>query len=470
MPYRDLREYLARLDETGNLWRIKTEVDKDWEIAAVARRAFQKVPEERRKAFLFEKVKGFPTAVCGGTLGASRAVYALSLETAVDKIQEKWDEARKKPLPPVQAKEASCKENVLKGDRIDLLKFPVPVWTVGQDPGPYLTAPLVCSYDSESRIRNIGTYRVQIKSSRRIGLFVNEYQDLRRTVTKNERRGIPTPVAVVVGTEPTTALVSVSKAAYDVDEFALAGGLRGAPLEIVRCETNDVEVPATAELVIEGKIMPGEREHEGPFGEYTGYMGPAGDAYVIDVECVTHRHNPIHHTFISQMPPSESSLIRGYGREAGIMRHLKQLGIPVVDVHLPHEGGAAAILAISLKKDHPAQPMHAMWAAWCVYPSLGKTTVVVDDDIDIRDMFELQWAMSFRVQPAKDVQIVPVSPVLALDPSIAPEEVPQHVKGKMTASKIAIDATKKHDYPALALPPKEHLLRVDEKWEAYGLE
>ena len=470
MPYRDLREYLARLDETGNLWKIKTEVDKDWEIAAVARKAFQRVPEERRKAFLFENVKGFPTMVCGGTLGASRAVYALSLETTIDKIQEKWDQARKNALPPVQAKEAPCKENILKGDKIDLLKFPVPIWTVGEDPGPYLTAPQVCSYDSDSKIRNIGTYRVQIKSSRRIGVFVNEFQDLRRTVTKNEQKGIPTPIAVVVGTEPTTALVSVSKAAYDVDEFAQAGGLRGAPVEIVRCETNDVDVPATSELVIEGKIMPGVREHEGPFGEYTGYMGPAGNAYVVEVECITHRDNPIHHTFISQMPPSESSLIRGYGREAGIIRHLKQLGIPVVDVHLPHEGGAAAILAISIKKDHPAQPMHAMWAAWCVYPSLGKFTVVVDDDIDVRDMFELQWAMSFRVQPAKDVQIVPVSPVVPLDPSIAPREVRQHAKQRMTSSKIAIDATKKHEYPALALPPKKDLLKVDEKWQTYGLD
>jgi len=114
--------------------------------------------------------------------------------------------------------------------------------------------------------------------------------------------------------------------------------------------------------------------------------------------------------------------------------------------------------------------MHAMWAAWCVYPSMGKITVVVDDDIDVRDMFELQWAMSFRVQPAKDVQIVPVSPVVPLDPSIAPQEIPQHARGRMTSSKIAIDATKKHEYPALALPPKEHLLRVDEKWEAYGLD
>jgi len=470
LPYRDLREYLTRLEETGNLWKIKAEVDKDWEIAAVARRVFQKVPEERRKGLLFENVKGFKTPVCGGILGASREIYALSLETTVDKIQDRWEEARKNPLPPIPVREAACKENILTGDRIDLLQFPVPIWTVGEDPGPFLTSAQICSHDPDSKVRNIGTYRVQMKSSRRVGLFVNEYQDLRRSVTKNERNGVPTPVAIVVGTEPTTALVSVTKLAYEVDEFAQAGGLRGAPIEIVRCETNDVDVPATSEIVIEGKIMPGEREHEGPFGEYTGYMGPAGDAFVIDVDCVTHRTNPIMHSFISQMPPSESNLILGYGREAAVMRQLKQLGIPVVDVHLPHEGGTMAILAISIKKDHPAQPMHAMWAAWCVYPSMGKITVVVDDDIDVRDMFELQWAMSFRVQPAKDVQIVPVSPVVPLDPSIAPQEIPQHARGRMTSSKIAIDATKKHEYPALALPPKEHLLRVDEKWEAYGLD
>ncbi|HLC26034.1 MAG TPA: UbiD family decarboxylase, partial [bacterium] len=274
MPYRDLREYLTRLEETGNLWKIKAEVDKDWEIAAVARRVFQKIPEERRKGLLFENVKGFKTPVCGGILGASREIYALSLETTVDKIQDRWEEARKNPLPPIPVREAACKENILTGDQIDLLQFPVPIWTVGEDPGPFLTSAQICSHDPDSKVRNIGTYRVQMKSSRRVGLFVNEYQDLRRTVTKNERNGVPTPVGIVVGTEPTTALVSVTKLPYEVDEFAQAGGLRGAPIEIVRCETNDVDVPATSEIVIEGKIVPGEREHEGPFGEYTGYMGP----------------------------------------------------------------------------------------------------------------------------------------------------------------------------------------------------
>jgi UbiD family decarboxylase len=168
------------------------------------------------------------------------------------------------------------------------------------------------------------------------------------------------------------------------------------------------------------------------------------------------------------MPPSESSTIRGFGREAAIRRHLLDLKLPVQDVHLLHAGGAAAYLAISIKKEYPGQAQQVMFGAWAVDPTLGKFTVIVDDDIDVRDPFMINWAMSFRVQPEKDIVNAPNTPAMRLDPSQAAEEVPQLDASRVISSKIGIDATRKHKYPPAALPPAEHLQRVRAQWKEYG--
>ena len=299
-----------------------------------------------------------------------------------------------------------CKEVIQSGKDIDALAFPIPVWTVGQDPSPYLTAPQVFSVDPYTGVGNVGTYRIQMREKARLGLMVNLRQHLRKQIGLNEEKGKPTPIAIVLGSEPAVPLTSVSKIPYDMDEVAVAGGLRGEPVEVVRCETHDLLVPANAELVIEGFVPAGVREHEGPFGEFTGYMGVSGDSYVIEVSAITRRKNPIVHAFMSQMPPSESSTIKAHGRERAILRYLRdQRGIRVRDVHLTTAGSATAFLAISMTSEFPGQVIQAMWAAWSIDPALGKFTVVVDSDIDVRDPFELQWAMCFHVQPQKDVYV-----------------------------------------------------------------
>src|SRR5207247_9078166 len=159
----------------------------------------------------------------------------------------------------------------------------------------------------------------------------------------------------------------------------------------VRCETSDLEVPAHAEIVIEGYVPAGVREHEGPFGEYTGYMGPSGPSFVIEVTAITHRTNPIYQAFFSQMPPSESSCIRGTGRDVALLKHLKRdLRLPVRDVHLLEAGGGAAFLAISLRREHPALPQRAMWAAWAFAPSFSKCGVGVGEGCGVRDHFQVR--------------------------------------------------------------------------------
>ncbi len=469
MPYKDLREFLNKLEASGKLHRITKSVDKDWEIAAVSRIAFERIPEPQRPALLFERVTGFDIPVVLGANGASRSIYCLALECELRDVQKKWSEAELYPIPPVLVPEGLVQENILIGESADLTRLPLPTWTVGQDPAPYITAGCVVTKDPDSGTRNVGTYRVQLKGPRKLGLFINYLQGGREHVEKNNRLGRPTPVAIVMGTDPVVGLVSVSRVSTDMDELAVAGKLRGEAVEVVRCQTVDLEVPATSEIVIEGIIRANELESEGPFGEYTGYMGPEAMSFVVDVTCITHRNQPLLHAFLSQMPPSESSCIRGIGREATLLKHMvEDLRLPVRDAHLLEYGGSAAYLVISIKKTHPVQPRTVMCAAWAYAPQFGKFTVVVDDDIDIRDPGAVNWALSFRVQPETDAIIMPGMAAVSLDPSQAAADVRQEESTRRVSSKIGIDATRKHKYPALALPPKDHLDRVRREWHTYG--
>ncbi|HXG52780.1 MAG TPA: UbiD family decarboxylase [candidate division Zixibacteria bacterium] len=469
MPYADLRDFLNKLDRCGKLHRIGKPVDKDWEIAAVTKAVFEAIPEPRRPALLFERVAGFDIPVVVGALGASRAIYCLALECEIGKVYEKWAEAERCPVPPKRLSAGPVHENVLRDDEVDLRRLPIPTWTVGEDPGPYITSGCVITRDPESGIRNVGTYRVQLKGPRKLGLFINYLQGGREHVEKNNRLGRATPVAIVVGADPVIGLVSVTRLPKDLDELAVAGALRGAPVEVVRCVTSDLEVPATAEFVIEGAIAANQLEDEGPFGEYTGYMGPRSMSYVVDVECLAHRTGPVFQALTSQMPPSESSCIRSIGRESALKKHLAaDLGLPVVDVHLFEAGGSAAYLVISMKKSHPAHPRIAMCGAWAFAPQFGKITVVVDDDIDVRDPDSVNWALAFRVQPDRDTFVMSGTAAVQLDPSQAPEDVLQQDPSRRLSSKLGIDATRKHPFPAVAAPPREHLDRVLREWKNYG--
>ncbi|WP_017727552.1 UbiD family decarboxylase [Halalkalibacterium ligniniphilum] len=468
MAYKDLREYLETLKKHEKLKVIDKEVDKDWEISAVGRVAFQSINQKDRPALMFTNVKGYNTPVVFGILGGSREIYSLALGTTEDKIQEKWAEAQQRPIEPNIVQTGPVKENILKGDEIDVFKFPVPTWTREHDPAPYLTSPFIFTKDPETGEQNVGTYRVQLKEKNKLGVWVNFVQHARKHVEMYDERNEPTPVAIVLGTDPTIGLCSVARTVYGLDEVAVAGGLRGEAVDLVKCETVDLHVPATAEIVIEGYFRPNELEIEGPFGEYPGYMGPKAMSYVMDVTCITHRNDPIYQAFLSQMPPSESSMIRSIGREAAIYKTLvKDLRLPVKDVHLLEAGGAAAYLAISMKKEHEGQVRQVMLGAWSVDPTLAKFCVVVDEDIDIRDQFMLNWALSWRVQPHKDIFIVEDMPAVRLDPSQAADEVTQLDKSRRTSSKMGIDATKKHQFPAIAMPPEEDLKKVRSNWGSY---
>jgi UbiD family decarboxylase len=469
VAYKDFRHYLAVLEAHGKLRRVAAPVDPAWEIAAVVRRVFERYPDATRPALLFEQVQGATMPVAVGVLGGSRAIYALAMETTVDDIAAKWARAQAAPLPPVEVASGPCQEVVRTGAEVDLRRLPAGVWTPDADPGSFLTAPCVVSVDPDTGERNVGTYRCQIKGPDRMGLVIGwTTRGMWPHMVRNEARDQPTPCAIVLGPDPPVALASVSPLPQGMDEIAVAGAIRGEPVPLVRCRTNDLLVPAAAEIVIEGEVLPGMREAEGPFGDYTGYVDAGGEAPVVRVTAITHRRDPIFHAFFSQMPPSESSVIRGTGREGSLLKKLTDLGLPVTDVHLLHAGGAAAILALAIRKEEASQPQQVMWAAWAADQTLGKITIVVDDDVDIRSEFMLFWALSWTVQPERDTYLATGTHVVPLDPS--QQSAPPSRGTPGLSSKLGIDATRKHAYPPRSGASAADLARVDARWAEYGLD
>jgi len=469
VAYNDFQEYLARLEEAGKLHHILAPVDPAWEVAAVTRHMFERYAWPERRALCFDHVgqSQFPLVV--GAVGASPSIYAMALSTEVDRIPAVWEKAQREPLEPEIVGTGLCKEVISKGDEVDLGILPHAIWTPGRDPGPFITAPLVVTREPETGVRNVGTYRLQVKGPGRLGIYMGHEKHALRHFRKYESMGKDMPVAIVIGADPTVTLASVTKFSYGTDEYRVAGGLRGEPVALVKCETVELEVPANAEIVLEGVMLNGVREEEGPFGEYTGYMGVHGLAPVIEISCMTRRRSPVYQAFLSQMPPSESSCIRSVGRAAALRRHLSGvLGLPVTDVHFPESGGATGMIVVALRKEHPQQVKEVIWATWSLMNKEPKYLVVVDDDIDIRNPFEVEWAMSFRSQPGRDLMVANDVIAIGLDPSTAPVDVPEHDPRRRLGSRLAVDATRKHAYPPDSRMPRQYLQTVHDRWSHYG--
>lgn len=470
MPFEGLRDYLEVLEQRGLFHWVEAEVDKDWEIASVARMLFRSYPEERRFGLGFRNIKGFPGGrVVAGVIASSTRQIATALETepAPPAVFERILEGVSRPVDPVLVDSGPCKEVVRRGRDVDLLSFPIPVWTPEKDAGPYLT-PLWVTKDPETGRRDIGLRRCQVKGPNRTGvLFGSPESQGAVHHARWKDRGGPLPAALFVGADPVIYLVGPAR--FGVDELAVAGGIRKKPVELVRCETCDLEVPASAELVVEGEISTERLEPEGPFGEFTGYMAGGRECPVFTARCVTHRKDPILLGVVSQFPPSESTMIKRNLFEALLYDHLSRtLRIPgVADVHAIEAGGCTAMLWISLRKRFAGYADQAAFGAMgCFGMSYYKWIVVADDDVDIRDPFMRDWVLSWRVRPDRDIRVIPNTAPVELDPSAAP---PEGGPGGAQGAKVLIDATKKWAYPALSLPPRECLDRVAENWARYEL-
>src|SRR5215468_1663517 len=344
-PPRDFQEHLARLEARGLLTRIDRPINKDTELHPLARWQFQGgLPESERRAFLFTNVvdssgRRYDMPVAVGALAANAEIYAVGMGRPVEEIGTAWTEALAHPIAPVRVSSPPCQEVVVTGDDLrgpgrGLSSLPVPVSTPGFDAAPYLTATLAVTHDPETGIRNMGTYRAQLKASDRLGVRMASriggaggYQHW----LKHRRLKTPMPCAIVVGAAPVVVFTGPQKLALDMDEMAVAGALAGSPIRVAKCVTIDCEVPADAEIVVEGLIDPELLEPEGPFGESHGHVALEDFNMSMQVTAITHRRAPVLVSIISQVTPSESSVIKKVAYEPMFLSHLRdQLGIKAV--------------------------------------------------------------------------------------------------------------------------------------------
>ncbi|MFC2032811.1 UbiD family decarboxylase, partial [Chloroflexota bacterium] len=364
--YKDLREYLQKLEESGKLVRIKTQINKDTQMYPLVRLQFRGLPEEQRKAFLFENIidsrgRHYNTPVLTAALAGSSEIYALGMMCKPEEIGAKFNQAQLHPIEPKMVDSGPVYEEVHIGDSLlehsGLDEFPIPISTPGYDVAPYITAPAWVTKDPETGIRNVGLYRAQLKAPLRTGILLE-------TPTKGgavhwrkcKERGIPLQAAIVIGGPPSVSYVSPATLPLDEDEFGVAGGIAGEPLELVKCKTVDLEVPAYAEIVIEGEISTDMVEPEAPFGETKGFIGLTEMGPYFTVKCIAHRKNLIWLSIIAQLPPQEGTKLRQHTNEAIMYEFLRyKLNMPYVKAVACHESGSSGrLLVIQMKKTEPA--------------------------------------------------------------------------------------------------------------------
>ena len=478
--YKDMRDYVQALEKAGKLVRVKKRVNKDTELHPLVRWQFRGLPEEERKAFLFEDVvdikgKVYPIPVLIACHAASRQIYAMGMMCRPEEIIEKWTRAQLKPVKPVMVDSGPVHDVVFTGKRLLTAggrgMNPVPMSTPRFDNAPYFTSACWVTKDPETGVRNVGVYRAMVKSPTRLGVSSSPPKDLWTHWEKCHDRGIPLQAAAVIGAPPNLGFTAVSHVPYGMDEYDVSGGIAGEPLKLVKCKTVDIEVPANAEIVVEGIIPTDSLEREAPFGEYTGYMGGELMNPFMNVTAITYRKNPIYVAFLSQFPPSESSKLRQIAAEAVYYKHLKHdCGMENIQEVAFHESsGAWQYCVIKMKKTHPAQPWKALYSAANLDNHIGKFIIVVDDDIDPRDADSVNWALSFRVQPHRDTHIT-YGKIPALDHSAAAPDSPERKYPlPRGCSSLLIDATRKWGYPPVSLPKKEFMENARKLWEELGL-
>jgi UbiD family decarboxylase len=477
-PYEDLREFIAALDSNNKLYRIHKEINKDTELQPLVRWQFRGLSEDERKGFLFDNVtdskqRKYNGSVLVGGLAGSEAIYSLGLKCQPDEVADRWIYAMDNPVAPVMVDSGPAREEIHKGRGLlehgGLKEFAIPISTPGFDNGPYITAGHWITKDPETGRRNVGNYRGLIKGADRTGLMTGTPQDLSLHWEKCRRLGKPLEVAVVVGTVPVVSYAATQKVPPEMDELALAGGLAGAPVKLIRCQTVDLEVPASAEIVLEGIIPTNYMEEEGPFGESMGYVDPRTLSTVFELTCITHRKNPIWVSIISQVTPSESSKIKAMGMSTLVKRFLIKRGLDsVADVYLMEPlVNLRPYVVVSLKKRNDQEPWDAMQGVLDYGDRVGKLIVAVDDDINIRDPVAVTWAITHRSQPHKDIKVVGDRPFGATPIGM----VATHPSSRYDncESSLLIDATRKADFPPLSLPKKEYMIRAREIWEELGL-
>jgi UbiD family decarboxylase len=467
-PYPDLHDHLKALEAAGLLITVERAINKDTEMHPLVRWQFRGgIPERERKAFLFKNVvdaKGrkYDIPVAVGALAANREIYRLGIGCPLDKINETWTRAIANPVAPNVVQDAPCHEMTVES----LAELPIPISTPGWDIAPFTTLSQYITRDPDTGVQNMGIYRGQVKGPRKLGM--NPSLELRPGIyvhwEKMKRRGEKLPAAVVLGAPPCVAFASAQKVPETLDELHVAGALVGAPINVVKAKTVDLLVPAEAEIVIEGLIDTEYLEPEAPFGESHGHVNLQEYNAFMEVTYITRRRDAILTSIISQVTPSESSLIKRVALEPLFTSHLRDAlairGVTRVSMHEPLTNLRKVVVVVLEKNVPRTEVWRALYGAVAWNRAAGKYVIAVNDDIDPDDANALLWAMSYRANPALDIQILPHR-----DQGHGPRS--KRNGGEDAA--VLIDATMKEPFPPISLPKREYMERARAIWEELGL-
>lgn len=482
MAYRDMREFVKRLENEGELKRISVEVDPVLEITEIA----QRVTRLGGPALLFEKPKGSAHPLLINMLGSERRMNLALEVNALEEVgarihgfmdlqspQGLFDKLKMLPklaelgsFFPKTAKSGPCKEVIVK-DQINLLKFPIlKCWP--QDGGRFITWPLVFTKNPKTGKRNVGVYRMHVYDERTTGMHWQTQkhgaEHFRRARGANPQGKID--VAVAIGADPATCLSGILPVPPDLDEMMFAGFLRREPVEMVACETVELEVPAQSEIVLEGYVNLNEMRTEGPFGDHTGFYSLEGEYPVFHVTCITHRRDAIYLTTVVGPPPQEDFYM-GHAVERVFLPVMKMQYPEIVDVAMPAEGIFHNLMIVSIRKSYPGQARKIMNAIWSLGQAMfTKVIVVVDHDVNVQNFREVVWKTLCAMDPERDVQFV-LGPVDTLDHAARLQDF---------GSKMGIDATRKWPSEGFQRPwPDEIVMdqatrtRVDALWSKLGI-
>ncbi|WP_297185149.1 4-hydroxy-3-polyprenylbenzoate decarboxylase [uncultured Porticoccus sp.] len=488
MKYTDLREFIQFLEQRGELKRISAEIDPYLEMTEICDRTLR----AGGPALLFENPRGFDIPVLGNLFGTPERVamgmgqenvaalrevgelLAFLREPEPPKgVRDLWEKRHKfKPIlnmPAKVVKNAPCQEVIIDGAEVDLGKLPIQTCWPG-DAGPLITWPLVITRGPEKERQNLGIYRQQVIGKNKLIMRWLSHRggalDFRDWQLAHP--GEPFPVAVALGADPATILGAVTPVPDTLSEYAFAGLLRGEKTRVVKCLGSNLQVPASAEFILEGYLYPDEMADEGPFGDHTGYYNEVDRFPVFTVARITHRRDPIYHSTYTGRPPDEPAIL-GVALNEVFVPILKKQFPEIVDFYLPPEGCSYRMAVVTMKKQYPGHAKRVMMGVWSFLRQFmyTKFVVVTDDDINARDWQDVIWAMTTRMDPRRDTVIIDNTPIDYLD-------FASPVSG--LGSKIGFDATNKFPgethrewgRPITMDPDVKN--RVDEIWASLGIE
>ncbi len=476
-PPLDFQEHLHRLEAEGLLTRVERPINKETELHPLVRWQFQGgLAEDERRAFLFTNVvdaagRRYDIPVAIGALAASARIYAVGMGRPVDEIGDAWMHAIANPIPPVEVTAAPCQQVVITGEALrarngGLKTLPVPISTPGYDAAPYLTATLCITEDPETGIRNMGTYRAALKATDRLGVRMSarpggaggylHWQKYRKSKK-------PMPAAIVIGCAPVVMFTGPQKLPIDCDEMAVAGGLAGAPIRVAKAATVNLHVPADAEIVVEGVIDPELLEPEGPFGESHGHVALEGFNMSMQVTAITRKRSPVWVSILSEVTPSESSVMKRVAYEPRYLAYLRDsLSIKGVRRVVMHEAltNLRKVMFVQFAAGTPRNEIwRALHGASSLQADIGKYVIAVSEDINPENPDAVFWSLAYRANPIEDVHISPYRSEGHGPKSGGPHE----------DSTMLIDATQKEPDPPISLPKREFMERARAIWDELGL-